>query len=328
MRSHLPRVAAFVVVGALVTACGGTGPSASSAASTTAAAGACATAPDPGTPEGWTRPSTPPSVIPVFINTTGELTCGSNRFLFSFLDAKTNLPIGAPDRSATVSVFNLARDPAKPAATLTPEFIWAIEGERGVYVTNVEFPEAGIWGFEFTTEAPGSPSETIRATYQISPSTTVVRVGDKAPSTKTPVASDVGGDLKKISTDTKPDPAFYKVSADEALAKHEPFVIAFATPKFCRTAQCGPTLDRLKPFASKYPSVTFIHAEPYQLKVEGTQLQPVLTGGQLTPTDAVDKWGLVSEPWVFVVDRTGVVRGSFELIFSDEELTAALDAVK
>jgi hypothetical protein len=327
MRSPLARGAAFVVACALLAACGGSGPSAEASAST--APGSCATAPDPGsTPAGWTRPSTPPSVIPVFVNTTGELTCGSNRFIFSFLDATTNLPIGAPDRTATVSVYNLARDLAKPTSTVTPEFIWAIEGERGVYVANLDFPEAGIWGFEFTTQAPGSASETIRATYQISASTTVVRVGDTAPSTKTPVASDVGGDLKKISTDSKPDPAFYEVSADQALAKHEPFVIAFATPKFCKTAQCGPTLDRLKPFVSKYPSVTFIHVEPYQLRVEGKQLQPVLTNGQLTPTEVVDKWGLLSEPWVFVVDRNGVVRGSFELIFSDKELTAALDAVK
>jgi hypothetical protein len=326
--ARLRRALSIAVVATMVAAgCGSSGPSASTAPSSTAA-GACATAPDPGTPEGWTRPATEPSVIPVFINTTGELTCGSNRFLFSFIDTNTNLPVGAPDRTATVSVYNLGRNPGKPTATVTPGFVWAIEGERGVYVAEIDFPEAGIWGFEFTTQAPGGPSETIRATYQISASTTVVRVGQRAPSTKTPVASDVGGDIKKISTDTKPDPAFYTLSEDEALARHQPFVIAFATPKFCKTAQCGPTLDRLKPFASKYPSVTFIHAEPYQLKVDGDQLQPVLTGGQLTPTSAVDKWGLVSEPWVFVVDRNGVVRGSFELIFSDEELTAALDAVK
>jgi hypothetical protein len=36
----------------------------------------------------------------------------------------------------------------------------------------------------------------------------------------------------------------------------------------------------------------------------------------------------LSEPWVFVVDRQGIVRGSFGLIFSDAELTGALDAVK
>jgi hypothetical protein len=28
--------------------------------------------------------------------------------------------------------------------------------------------------------------------------------------------------------------------------------------------------------------------------------------------DAVDEWGLLSEPWIFTVDSSGVVRGSFE----------------
>jgi hypothetical protein len=328
----LRRAFVAIVAITLVAACGvsnNASPSASaSAPSAPASGGSCPTAADPGSPPGWTPPSTPPSVLPVFINISGELTCGQNRFLFSFIDQRTKLPVGAPDRSATVSLFDLARDPNKPTMTVTPSFVWAIQNERGVYVAEVEFSEAGVWGFEFKTEAPGGQSETIRATYNIAPSTSVVRVGQPAPSTKTPTATDVGGDLTKLSTDTKPDSALYKTSVDQALAKHEPFALVFATPRFCQTAQCGPTLDRVKPFVAKYPGVTFIHVEPYQLQFDGTRLQPVLTGGQLTPTETVNKWGLLSEPWVFVVDRQGIVRGSFELIFSDDELTKALDAVK
>jgi hypothetical protein len=167
-------------------------------------------------------------------------------------------------------------------------------------------------------------------TFQVSATSPVVRVGQPAPATKTPTAADVGGDLAKISTDTKPDPALYRTSEDEALAKHQPFLIAFATPKFCQSAQCGPTLDRLKPFVAKYPSVAFIHVEPYQLELKDGQLQPVLTGNppNLTPADVTNRWGLLSEPWIFVVDRDGIVRGSFALIFSDAELSTALDKVK
>ena len=29
-----------------------------------------------------------------------------------------------------------------------------------MYVLDVDLPEAGTWGAEFTTEAPGSPAET------------------------------------------------------------------------------------------------------------------------------------------------------------------------
>jgi hypothetical protein len=36
----------------------------------------------------------------------------------------------------------------------------------------------------------------------------------------------------------------------------------------------------------------------------------------------------MSEPWVFVVDRDGIVTSSLMLIFSDEELDAAVAAVE
>ena len=42
---------------------------------------------------------------------------------------------------------------------------------------------------------------------------------------------------------------------------------------------------------------------------------------------ATDEWGLPSEPWVFVVDPSGVVTSAFEGAASDDELTAAIDAV-
>ena len=113
------------------------------------------------------------------------------------------------------------------------------------------------------------------------------------------------------------------------LFRSVPFLVAFATPKFCTSGQCGPTLERVKPLIDKYPTVTFINVEPYELKADaGGQLQPVLTGADLTPTKATTEWGLLSEPWIFVVDRAGMVTASYGLIFSEAEITSALDAVK
>ena len=169
----------------------------------------------------------------------------------------------------------------------------------------------------------------VRLTFDVQPSSPVVRVGDHAPASKTPTLADVGGEASHISTDTNPDPAFYKTSVDQAIAKHEPFVLIFATPKFCKSAQCGPTLDRIKPFAAHYPNVTFINVEPYKLKlVDGILEADTDADGQPQATAVTDEWHLISEPSVYIVDRTGIVRANFELIFSDAELTAALDAVK
>lgn len=330
MRPVSRFVTTLVLVALVAAACGTSAASPAATPPPTAAPGTCPTAPDPGTPAGWGPPSTQPSVLPILINSTAEMTCGPNRLLFIFVDPKTNAPIADPKRTVSIAFFNLARDAARPAATAETAFVWAIENERGDYIANVEFAEAGVWGAEITTVAAGGAAEKIRMAFQVVPSSPVVRVGQKAPMTKTPTLADVGGDVARISTDTEPDKALYETSVDQALARHEPFLVAFATPKFCKTAQCGPTLDRLKPWVARYPSVRFIHVEPYQLSFEDGQLQPVLSGDppDLTATDATTKWGLLTEPFVFVVDRNGIVRSSLELIFSDAELTTALDAVK
>jgi hypothetical protein len=277
--------------------------------------------------EGWGPPASAPEVIPLLIGPT-IATCGENRMLFTILDA-AGRPIGAPDRTVRVALFDLGRDKDKPFATVDGTFIWAIENERGIYYANVAFPEAGRYGGEFTTAVGGGAPTTLRLTFDVQPSTPALRVGDTAPSTKTPTLADVGNDPTKISTDATPDPAFYSTSVDQAIAGHKPFVLIFATPKFCVSAQCGPTLDRIKPFVTKYPTVTFINVEPYKLKLVDGALQADLdANSQLQTTAAADAWHLVSEPNVYVVDKNGVITANFELIFSDAELTAALDAIK
>ena len=142
--------------------------------------------------------------------------------------------------------------------------------------------------------------------------------------------ADVGGDVSKISTDPTPDPAFYQTSVADALAAHKPFMLVFATPKFCQTAQCGPTLDLLKPVAAANPDVTFINVEPYKLQDVDGQLQPVLDPNKqnsLIATDVTDEWGLLSEPWIFAVDRDGIVRGSYELTITDAELNEIIPVI-
>jgi hypothetical protein len=253
--------------------------------------------------------------------------CGRARILFLYLDA-SNTVKSAPDRTAKVAFYNLGRDPGTVAATAEGAFIWTIQDERGMYILDVDLPEAGVWGAEFTTEAPGSAPETVRLTFEVHDASPTVAVGDPAPASDTPTLDDVGGNLAQISTDTHPVAAFYSTSVADALAAHEPFILVFATPKFCTSAQCGPTLDRLKPIAEANPDVTFINVEPYKLKVVDGQLQPELdASGALQATDTTNAWGLLTEPWIFAVDRDGVVRGSYELIVSDAELDAALDAI-
>lgn len=305
---------------------GTAGPGATGA--TPSGTAACQQAPSvPDDLPGWGPPATAPEITPIYI-APSVATCGTNRVLFGLLD-KEGRPLGDPGRSLRLAFFDLARDKDKAFATVDATFIWAIENAVGVYAANIALPEAGRFGIEITTAAAGGAPTTLRMTFDVQATSPVVRVGDKAPSTKTPTLSDVGNDPTRISTDATPDPALYKTSIDQALAAHAPLAVIFATPKFCQTAQCGPTLERIKPFVAKYPTVTFSNVEPYKLKFVDGSLQADLTAdGKLQTTPASDAWRLRSEPHVYVVDKDGVVTADFELIFSDAELTAALDAVK
>jgi hypothetical protein len=315
-----PRLALVTLVALLGAACGPTQPASPSA---------CPSPPaPPGSLQDWNPPEKAPHVIPVLIASPGQLVVGPNRVLFSILDCVSR-PIGAPDRSASLAIYQLDRDASRPIATIEGTFVWAIENERGIYIANTSFPESGRYGAEFQTSVDGGTPEIVRLTFDVQPSSAVVKVGDRAPASVTPTLADVDGNLAHISTDAHPEPSFYETSVDEALTAGEPFVLIFATPRFCTSAQCGPTLDRIKPYAERYPSVTFINVEPYKLKLVDGALQADLdANGQLQTAPVTDEWHLFNEPAVYVVDRDGIVRGSFDLIFSDEELTEALDAVK
>ncbi len=266
--------------------------------------------------------SSGPSVLPVIVSS--QQVVGANRFVFSFLDPTTNNPAATPDRSASVAFIAPGETQPGPATQAT--FVWGIEGSRGDYVANVEFSKAGDWKAVFITQAPGQAQEQIPFDFQVLDKGVTVAIGDPAPASKTPTAADVGGDLAKIATDPSPDPAFYQLSIDQALAEHKPFVVVFATPAFCQSAQCGPTLDRVKQVAASAPSnVAFINVEPYKLQYTEGRLQPVLdANGQLQPVDAVNEWKLLSEPWIFTVDAKGIVRGSFEGVVGADELKAAI----
>ena len=268
--------------------------------------------------------NTSASVIPVIVSS--RQVPGANRFVFSFLDPKTNEPAGSPERKASVAF--VAPGEAKPGPATEATFVWAIEGERGDYVANVDFPAAGDWKAVFITQAPDAPEEAIAVDFQVSDSSPTVAVGAKAPATDNPTLESAGS-IDKISTDASPDPAFYQQTVADALAAHEPFVLVFATPAFCQSAQCGPTLDRIKAVAAAAPDgVTFINVEPYQLQPTEGRLQPVLdANGQLQPVEAVTEWGILTEPWVFTVDADGIVQGSFEGVIGEDELSAAIEVI-
>jgi len=301
-------------VALLVAACGAAG-GAPTPSPTPAAAGGYA---------GW-PPGTTYELIPIPVST--ELVVGSNRVMVNLIDSE-NEPLASADLPVELNFYDLAADPAQSKVSVPGTFMETIPGRPGLYRAQVDFDRAGDWGLEVVTSEPGGTSRTGRMVFPVRQTGSTPPLGADAPSTDTPTAT-TPAEIAQISTDDNPDPDFYKESEPDALAAHQPFVIVFATPAFCRSATCGPTLDTVKSVAADYKDrLTFIHVEPYELKTTDGQLQPVLSDQNLPiPIDAVNVWGLPTEPYVFVVDRNGKISAKFEGIAAADELRAAFDAV-
>jgi len=322
----VPRAATLLVLVVVALCAGACG--ASVAAPTQAAPSDTGSGAYPGWPIG---PESGVAVVPLLINQ--QLAVGSNRFLFTLYDAADETKVvAAPDVTTSLAFYDLAKDPATPVATVPGTFIWAVStppDPRGLYHATVSFGEAGDWGVQITVQRPGQPVSTSRVQFSVLPTTTTPAIGAPAPSVVTPTATTAAG-IALISTDQTPDPAFYRTSEADALAQHQPFVLVFATPQFCQSQICGPTLDMVNAVAVPFESkVVFIHVEPYVLQpATGGGLQPVLdASGQLQLVPAAVKWGLPDEPWVFVVDASGKVTAKFEGAVGADELTQAIQAV-
>jgi hypothetical protein len=273
----------------------------------------------------WPPNATYP-LIPVPVST--EIAVGPNRLLVNLLDAATNSSVASADHPVQLRLYNLAVDATNPATTADATYMTTIPQLPGLYRATVTINQAGDWGLEAILDLGTPTARTGRFIFQVEQTASTPAIGATVQSEDTPTATDAAG-IAAISTDTNPDPDFYTTSVAQALAAHEPFVLVFATPAFCKSATCGPTLDVVKSVAANFKSrLTFIHVEPYELTMTDGHLQPVLdASNNPIPVKAVNDWGLPTEPYVFVVDANGKLSAKFEGISAADELTAAFNAV-
>jgi hypothetical protein len=263
-----------------------------------------------------------PDVIPVLASS--ELAAGPNRFLFGLTDRQGQL-LAAPDVAVQLRFYDGSADPEAIVFEAPASFLWAIEGERGMYAANVEYPHAGRWGTRFDVTFPDGRQETARVDYDVQETTSTPSIGAPGPAVDSPTADDVAGELRRISTDHHPVPIFYDLSIADAMSAGAPAIIAFVTPAFCQSATCGPTLDKVKEVAAGHPEVNVVHVEPYAMAMQDGILQPQLSAeGGLQAAPWTEAWGLRTEPFVAVTDRDGLVRAKFEGAITVDELEAAL----
>ena len=190
-----------------------------------------------------------------------------------------------------------------------------LEG-AGTYIAHLTFDKPGDWGVEVTASRPNGAHATVRLPMNVIALPVVPGVGQPAPATNNPTVRDVA-DVETIDSGRPPDD-MHQVSIADAIARHRPMLIVFASPAFCISRICGPEVKVVQSLEPAYRDrLAFIHVEIYK------DFKP--DPSKKTIAKAVDEWRLQSEPWIFLIDSKGIIQSRFEGPTATDEVKAAID---
>ncbi|HSR93769.1 MAG TPA: hypothetical protein VLK56_02800 [Solirubrobacterales bacterium] len=205
----------------------------------------------------------------------------------------------------TAAVESLATKPAYRAQTTASD----PDAATSVYTTDIDFPSNGEWRVAALIKQGNELTATLLPGATVGEFKRVPRVGEKAPLIHTPTPADVGGDLSKITTRIPPDTQ-NRVDYADVFGK-EPILLLFATPQFCQSRVCGPVVDVAEQVKGQYgDKAAFIHMEIYNDNDPSKGVRP-----------QVRAFHLPGEPWLFAIDRHGVIKAEVEGAFGLDRMT-------
>ncbi|HYU21393.1 MAG TPA: hypothetical protein VEQ11_22135 [Chloroflexota bacterium] len=246
---------------------------------------------------------------PVLANS--EIVKGHNRFAMGLI-GEANRPI--TDARVRFGFFQINGQQATKRSEADATFRWVGLEAKGMYVATAQFDAPGQWGVEVTATRPGGAPESARVLFEVREKGDAPMIGTPATRSKTETFGDVK-DPSEICSNVPPCP-LHAQSLDSALANGRPSLVVFATPGYCVSATCAPTLGVVLKLSDQWAGrANFIHVEIYK-----DPRNQVLAS-------AVTEWNLPSEPWVFLVDRSSLIADRFEGIVTPEELEPALQAI-
>jgi hypothetical protein len=268
---------------------------------------------------------------PVLAPSVSELTPGRDRFGFALFD-RGNRQIGDLDVALYLSkgLDETVHGPY-PARyeriSVKPQFRSQTTAQdpdsaQSVYVARIPFPSAGTYLVSAVAKLDRKLVSTSPAQVTVRDSSSVPAVGDKAISVHTPTVASAHGNVKSIDTRVPPSD-MHDVDLADALKRHRPVVLLFATPALCQSRVCGPVTDVAEQVKSGFgDKLDFIHMEIYR--------DNDLNKG---PRPQIPAWGLCSgsgksvtctEPWLFTIDKRGRVAARLQGAFSVPELEDAV----
>ncbi|HXG75747.1 MAG TPA: hypothetical protein VNJ53_04185 [Gaiellaceae bacterium] len=184
-----------------------------------------------------------------------------------------------------------------------------------IYVARLRLEEPATYWLLAQPDGGRKPVQAL-GNVVVSAEDPVPDVGDRAPASRTPTLATAGGDASALTTRVPPDELLLRSSVAGALRAGDPFVVTFATPKFCSSRTCGPVVDVVEEVARRFRGrdVRFIHVEVY----EGND-----------PARGYNRWmrewRLETEPWTFLVGSDGRIVERYEGVVSVLELETAVE---
>jgi hypothetical protein len=251
---------------------------------------------------------------------TGTFTPGTRRFAFaltdragSFLYAPTALYIARSPGAPAQGPFLAPADPMGVAPADRSRENTGPGGIQAIYAARLPLPHAGTYALLALTTSPhgliGAPGE-----VAVAASSPIPDVGQRPPAIATDTAASVKGDTALLTTRHPPE-HMAAVTLSQVLG-HRPVALLFSTPQLCTSRVCGPVTDvtvaAQRAFGKR---IAFIHQEVYVDNDPSKGLRPALTAFHLR-----------TEPWLFAINRHGVIVARLEGAFGTHELRAALAA--
>ena len=262
---------------------------------------------------------------PVVSPAAGYFHLGTNRFPFGVFTTGrgqiTNATVAlyaAPGRGVDgqaigpfpARIEDLTTQPSFQAKTTADDPAAA----QVAYVSDIPFDKPGPWEFAALIKSGGSFQ------YSLLPSPKPVgdypmpQVGQKTPVIHTLTAGEVSN-ISQIDTRVPPDDMHSDDFAD--VVGKKPVVLLFATPALCQSRVCGPVTDIAEQVKQQYgDKVAFIHQEIYNNNRINDGPRPQMTAFHQN-----------TEPWAYVIDRTGTVSTVLQGPFSVQELQSAVQKV-
>ena len=194
---------------------------------------------------------------------------------------------------------------------------------RGVYQgEGIRFDQVGVWTATIEADIDTVGPVTLESNFAVQEQPALPAPGQKALKTENLTLASKG--VKPVSIDSRaqggkpiPDPELHEWTIADAIAQGRPVLVLFATPVYCMSQFCGPTVEALQQLAADYPDkAVFIHVEIWR-----DYDKSVINQGA---ADWLYRNDNLTEPWLFLIDDKGVIADRWGPLFDTDEVGQVL----